>query len=1171
MHLLPRDLHSLDDSGAATDLGQTPADIVFLSFSDSELRLVARLHAQDGALPGLRCAPLAQLTHPYSVDLYLDTVARHAKLIVVRLLGGKEYWAYGVEQLEALARARNISLALVPGDTVEDLRLTQASTLHIETLTRIWRFFQDGGPENIRSFLGYASTLAGRPADWCESVTVANAGRFEAGRRFPYPHAEEAPRGAVSKHEGKENSSPTARPRPSRRPLRGLLRMRTLSAIAHKTALRATIVFYRSLYLADDTAPIVALADALSERGFAVDALYVASLKEPESEAFVAQALDAFAPDIILNATAFSARRDSGAVLDRADAPVLQVALATCMREAWENSARGANGADLAMNIVLPEVDGRIFTRAISFKETAERGAAELNEPRHAPDTSRIAFVADLAANWARLRRKPNSEKSLALILSDYPARRGRGGYAIGLDVEASVAEIVAALREADYSLDSQPSLRAEGEVIQCDNISAAKRPSLFSFERKNEECRPIIRALEDATHVIDIPVADYRAWLSDLPAEFVATISETWGAPHNDPSVIGDAFRFSCIVGGNLLIALQPDRGARTARYETYHDMQRPPRHAYVAFYLWLRHAWKIDALLHLGAHGTLEWLPGKSVMLSETCAPEAVLGPTPLIYPFIVNDPGEAAQAKRRTGAVTIGHLTPPLVEAGLFDAAAAIETLLDEYATAASLDPRRAKLIAGAILDEAERSGLAAECGVTRETDIAETLTRLDAWMCDLKEMRIGDGLHVFGRADDDPVRNACAASERRALIHALSGRFVEPGPAGAPSRGRADVIPTGRNLFCIDPRHAPTQTAYDIGRRAAHEIMTRHAQTHGEYPRHVMLDLWGSATIRTGGEDFAQALALLGVAPRWDAASARVIGFEILPQAKLDFPRVDVTLHVSGLFRDMFPGLIALFDDAVRAVAALDEDPAFNPLKEADGLTRIFGAAQGSYGLGVSDKIVRGEWLSRDDLASAYLQSGGHALDRAGESAPAMEAFSAQVARAEAHVHVQDMAEVDVLAGPAFADFEGGFAAANKMLGGDADFVHLDATRPENLRARPLRDEIARALRMRLANPRWLERQMRHGHRGGAEIAEGIDNLYAFAATSGLVSDAQFDLAFSATLGDDKVRAFLARENPRALEAVAHVFNEALRRALWRSQRNSVRDILSKVGGDHVAGL
>jgi len=673
------------------------------------------------------------------------------------------------------------------------------------------------------------------------------------------------------------------------------------------------------------------------------------------------------------------------------------------------------------------------------------------------------------------------------------------------------------------------------------------------------------MRELEEKAHAISFPLGDYLPLLSTLPASFVATVNDAWGAPQDDPAVVDGAFRFSCLEAGKLIIALQPDRGARTERYESYHDVQRPPRHAYIAYYLWLRHVRKIDALIHLGAHGTLEWLPGKSVMLSETCAPEAVLGPTPLIYPFIVNDPGEAAQAKRRTCAVTIGHLTPPLVDAELFDAAAKVETLLDEYATASALDARRAKLIAGAIIDEAERSGLAAECSVSREMDIAETLTRLDAWMCDLKDMRIGDGLHVFGRAEEnsdaDPARGACAHAERNALIAALAGRFVEPGPAGAPSRGRADVLPTGRNLYCIDPRHAPTQTAYDIGRRAAAEVMTRHAQLHGEFPRSIMLDLWGSATIRTGGEDFAQALALLGVAPRWDTASARVIGFEILPQARLEFPRVDVTLQVSGLFRDMFGNLIALFDDAVRAVAARDEDAEINPLKTADDLRRVFGAADGAYGIGVSDRALRGDWSDRDDLARAYLCAAGHAYDRAGESNEAVAAFSARVADADAHVHVQDMAEVDVLIGPAFADYEGGFAAANAMLGGDADLVHIDATRPERLRPRALKDEISRVLRMRLANPQWLQGQKRHGHRGAGEIAETIDNLYAFAATSGLVSDAQFDLAFDATLGDDATRDFLAMENPRALTAIARVFSEALARGLWKTQRNSVRGALS----------
>jgi cobaltochelatase CobN len=1087
MHLLARDLHGLDDAGAAVDLEQTPADIVFLSFSDSELGLLARVHDEDAASrPSLRCASLAQLKHPFSVDLYLDKVARHARLVVVRLLGGKEYWPYGVEQLAALSRAQGFTLAIVPGDGLDDPRLREASTLAPRDCARIWSFFQDGGAENMRALLGFVASLVGMPAPWRESARIESAGYCLAARRT-----------------------------------------------AGADARRALLVFYRSLFLADDYAPIIALADALSARGVAVEAAFVPSLKESASEAFLREAIGAFKPDVIVNTTAFSARGAKGAVLDLADAPVLQAALATSSREAWAASKRGANGADLAMNIVLPEVDGRVFTRAISFKAPAGALlASQFAQTRHTPEPSRIAFVAELAANWAGLRRKANHEKSLALILSDYPARRGRGGYAIGLDTQASVEAIVEALSAGDY------------------DVGETGPP------------RDLMRALEDSRRCARLPLDEYRRLFDELPREFANSVREAWGEPGQDLGCRDDAFHFSCFELGKLVIALQPDRGARAERRETYHDADAPPRHGYVAFYLWLRHRRAIDALIHLGTHGTLEWLPGKSAMLGEDCAPEAVLGPTPLIYPFIVNDPGEAAQAKRRACAVTIGHLTPPLEQAQLYDDAARIEQMLDEYANAAALDPRRAKLVAGAIMDEAERTGLGAECGVTRGAD---ALSKLDAWLCDMKEMRIGDGLHVFGRArDGDAMREACAKAEMSALLRALDGRFIEPGPAGAPSRGRVDVLPTGRNLFCIDPRHVPTRVAHDIGRRAASEVMTRHAQEHGDWPRAIMLDLWGSATIRTGGEDFAQALALLGVIPLWDNATARVIGFEIEPMAKRDFPRVDVTLHISGLFRDMFPGLIALFHDAASAVAALEEEADANPLTQfRDGpLDRIFGAAPGAYGLGLGERISRGCWTTREDLGAAFLDAGGHAYDRAGESAPARENFAARVAGADALVHAQDMAEVDVLAGPAFAEFEGGFAAANRALGGAAALVHLDATRPANLHARSLQDEIARVLRARVANPRWLEGQMRHGHRGASEIAEAIDNLFAFAALGDFVTDAQFDLAFAATIGDESVREFILAENPRAHEAIARAFNEALTRGLWRSRRNSVH-VLSEV--------
>ncbi len=546
----------------------------------------------------------------------------------------------------------------------------------------------------------------------------------------------------------------------------------------------------------------------------------------------------------------------------------------------------------------------------------------------------------------------------------------------------------------------------------------------------------------------------------------------------------------------------------------------------------------------------------------LDETCAPEALLGPTPCIYPFIVNNPGEAAQAKRRNAALTLGHLTPPLVAAGAHGAAIELEALFDEYAAAETLDPKRAKLIARALVARAQETGLATEAGV----DLAAgqgALVALDAWLCDIKEMRIRDGLHVWGRS------TACATAERDGLHAALAGRFVPGGPAGAPARGRTDVLPTGRNLYGTDPRAVPSRTAAETGRRAADAVAERYAQDHGDWPRAIVLDLWASATMRTAGEDFAQALAHLGVRPTWDAATTRVSGFEILPFAVLERPRVDVTLRISGLFRDIFPTQIALFDQAVAAVAALDEDDEINPLARArragTPAPRIFGAAPERYGIGLSNALDADSFAARDDLGRAYLAAASHAYGGATAAATASDDFAARVAAADAFVHVRDMDDADTLDAAANVEAEAGFAAAAEVLGRTPALYHLDAGDAERPKVRTQTEEIARVVRGRSANPRWIAGQMRHGHRGAAEIAETVDNLYAFAVMSDAVTSRQFDLLFAATCGEAEVRAFLAEANPDAARAIAARFRDAATRGLWTSRRNSDSAILADMLG------
>ncbi len=838
-------------------------------------------------------------------------------------------------------------------------------------------------------------------------------------------------------------------------------------------------------------------------------------------------------------------------MFDACDAPVFQVAVSLANEAQWRESSRGLAPSDLAMNVALPEVDGRLFAGAISFK------AAEppIRSLEYAPLLSRphaenILFAAQLAAAWARLRTTPAGEKKLAFVLSDYPGKGGRAGYAVGLDTFASLEKIAERLASEGFVLGDIPS-----------GADLAKRLT------------------GPASEFFDL--VRYREGLAQAPEEFVAAINARWGEPEDDPACQNGRFRFAAQKLGDSVVALQPDRGARDARKDEYHDIALPPRHAYVAFYMWLRESIGVSALVHVGAHGTLEWLPGKAVALSQNCAPRATLGALPVIYPFIVNNPGEAAQAKRRTSALALSHLTPPLVAAGAHGAVQDIEGLMDEFAEAQSLDLRRARRLAELILERARDTGLAEEAGLDKSLSEEEALTRLDAWLCDLKEMRVGDGLHVFGAAAE-PERLAalaalsgdsaqalerlkkCPQAEMDALVAALAGRRVAPGPGGAPARGRIDVLPTGRNLYAVDPRSVPTRTAWELGQRAADAFLTRYVQDHGEWPGSVVFDLWGSAAVRTGGEDLAQALALLGARPIWDHASNRVSGFEVLEIATLGRPRVDVTVRISGLFRDIFPEQIALYDSAVKAICARDEEGDDNPLAQAarreGSRSRVFGAAPGVYGTGVARRALTSE-DSRENLGAAYLEATGYAYD--GAQARETKEFGARVAASDAFVHVQDLPGQDVLDSDVFADHEGGFAAAAESVGANPSLYHLDATNPHNPKARTLAEEISKTLRARAANPLWIAGQMRHGFRGAAEIAESVDNLFAFAATTNAVADRHFDLLFDAVCGDATVRDFLVEANPQAAQAVAARFESALARGLWRTRRNSVAPWLSEM--------
>ncbi|WP_170438651.1 cobaltochelatase subunit CobN [Ruegeria arenilitoris] len=1097
MHVVFRESHGLEETETPTDLGQSPADLVVLSFSDSDLGAFAagwhRGGGPEGRMPSLRLANLTALKHPLSVDTYVEQTLEGAKGILIRLIGGVPYWSYGLQQVLALAQAKGIALAVLPADGREDTRLDDYSTLPVSTLRRLAHLCDTGGEVAAQAALAQMALAAG-----------LYAGPVMGAKTLPDCGAWCPDRGVIAPED----------------------------AFAGEGR-RIIVTFYRAYLTAADTAPVAALIREIRARGHQAVGLFAPSLKAPAAAEWLAENIPAMAPSAIINATSFSGKGASGtSPLDVAGVPVFQVALATSRRKAWAEAERGLSPADLAMHVVLPEVDGRITAGVASFKEPGKRDPhLEYSRFAHRPEPDRITAIVDRAMAWVDLAEKPKAQQVPALVLSTYPGKDWQMAHAVGLDALASAEAILSDLQGAGY--DTAPA-------------------------------EPLADTLLDAR--ISWPVSAYRAALAQLPEALRADLETVWGAPEDDPTCADGAFHFTALRRGKALVALQPERGSPELRDDEYHDLSRTPRHGYVAFYLWLRHGLGADALIHIGAHGTLEWLPGKSVALSAECWPEALIGDLPVIYPFIVNDPGEAAQAKRRIGAVTLGHIPPPMKQSSTPDRMVRLESLLDEFSNADGLDPKRRDRLQADIRDEAQAIGLEADLGLDQATSTAEAITRIDRFVCDIKESQFGDGLHVFGRAPQGASNfdaGPSARAERQALLDALAGKRIEAGPSGSPYRGRTDVLPTGRNLFTTDPRSVPTRAAYAQGVKLAEELVRRHLQEEGDYPKGLIVDLWGSATMRTAGEEFAMALHLLGVKPVWDPGSERVSGIEVLPITDLERPRLDVTLRVSGLFRDVFPTLSALFGQAVRALSERDEAPDWNPYAGHAPAARVYGPAPGSYGLNMTHLSETYTDAARAQAGQAWLDASAFAFE--GEHiAHDPDGITQRVAQADSFVHLQDLTETDLLLANDYATHEAGFAAAKKLTGGQAQLYHLDNTRPETPRARTLPEEISRVVHARAANPDWIAGMQRHGFRGAAEIAATLDHMASFAHLSGSVAPHLFDLYHDATLGNPEVDAFLQQANPQAHQAMQDRFRALLEAGLWNTRRNSIRADLEGLG-------
>ncbi|MFF0780281.1 cobaltochelatase subunit CobN [Streptomyces sp. NPDC003720] len=1185
--------------------------ILLLSTSDTDL-LSAR--AADGPV-AYRFANPARL-HLDDLPALLDGV----DLIVVRLLGGIRAWQDGLDLLLADGRP----VIVLTGEQAPDAQLMAASTVPVGIAAEAHAYLAHGGPANLEQLARFLS----------DTVLLTGHG-FEAPAPAPTwgPLQRSAPSG--------EPNFPTV-----------------------------AVLYYRAHHMSGNTAFVHTLCDAIEEAGGRPLPLYVASLRAPESDLIAElRAADAIVTTVLAAGGTKPAEASAGGddeswdagALTSLDVAILQALCLTGSRTTWEENDEGVSPLDAASQIAVPEFDGRLITVPFSFKEIDADGL-----PAYVADPERAARVAGIAVRHARLRHIPPARKRLALVLSAYPTKHSRIGNAVGLDTPASAVALLRRLRDEGYDFGSDTHIPGLASGDGDELIRALIEAGGHDQDWLTEE--------QLARNPVRIPAADYRRWFATLPKELRTAVEEHWGpAPgemfvdrsrNREGDIVLAALRF-----GNLLILIQPPRGFGENPIAIYHDPDLPPSHHYLAAYRWIaapqtEGGFGADAMIHLGKHGNLEWLPGKNAGLSAACAPDAALGDLPLIYPFLVNDPGEGTQAKRRVHATLVDHLVPPMARADSYGDIARLEQLLDEYAQISSMDPAKLPAIRAQIWTLIQAAKLDHDLGLDDRPDddgFDDFLLHVDGWLCEVKDAQIRDGLHVLGApptgadrvnlvlailrarqiwggakvlpglrealgldesaatrtsadaaeeqaralvqamedADWDPAavptehgeqvravldfaarevvpRLAATTAELDHTVHALAGGFVPAGPSGSPLRGLVNVLPTGRNFYSVDPKAVPSRLAWETGQALAGSLLERYRTDNGDWPTSVGLSLWGTSAMRTAGDDVAEALALLGIRPVWDDASRRVTGLEPIPYEELGRPRIDVTLRISGFFRDAFPHTIGLLDDAVRLAASLDEPAETNHVRthvqadlaahgdERRATTRIFGSRPGTYGAGLLQLIDSRDWRTDADLAEVYTVWGGYAYGRELDGRPAREEMETAYKRIAVAAKNTDTREHDIADSDDYFQYHGGMVATVRALRGTAPEAYIgDSTRPETVRTRTLVEETSRVFRARVVNPKWIEAMRRHGYKGAFELAATVDYLFGYDATTGVVADWMYDKLTETYVLDPVNREFLQQANPWALHGIAERLLEAESRGMWAKPDPAVLDELRQV--------
>ena len=1174
--------------------------IVLLSTSDTDL-LSARA---SGA--GYRLANPARLAVEDLPSLLDDATA-----VVVRLLGGRQAWPDGLDA----AAAQGVPMIVLGGEATPDAELMALSTVAGGVVAEAHAYLAHGGPENLRQLARFLS----------DAITLTGMG-------FDPP-------------------APT--------PTWGILERPDATKAKDTDAPVVGILYYRAHHVAGNTGFVHALADAVQEAGGRPLPVFCSSLRTAEPEMIDAlRAADVIVVTVLaagglVPATAGAGGADENwdvGALASLDVPILQGLCLTSSRDQWAGSDQGLTPLDAATQVAIPEFDGRLITVPFSFKEVGPDGLTS-----YVTDPERTARVAGIAVKHARLRHVPAQERRIVIMLSAYPTKHARIGNAVGLDSPASVVRLLTAMAEAGYDIGAEKELpgvtEGDGDALIHAIIAAGGQDENWLTEEQL------------AGNPVRISTADYRAWFATLDADLQDKVITHWGPPPGDLFVDktqdpDGEIVLAALRAGHVVVMVQPPRGFGSNPVAIYHDPDLPPSHHYLAAYHWLRDQFAAHAVVHVGKHGNLEWLPGKTSGLSAGCAADAAIGDIPLVYPFLVNDPGEGTQAKRRAHATLIGHLVPPMARAESYGDIARLEQLMDEHAQIAALDPAKLPAIRAQIWTLIQAAKLDHDLGLDdrpHDAEFDDFLLHVDGWLCEIKDAQIRDGLHVLGaapagqarvdlvlailrarqmwggqaqalpglrealghveregdRTDTDAVEARARAlieamehagwdpaavpgvvtaelkSENRAVtdvltfaatevvprlaattdeiartLHALDGGFVPAGPSGSPLRGLVNVLPTGRNFYSVDPRAVPSRLAWETGQAMADSLLERYLADTGTYPDSVGLSVWGTASMRTSGDDVAEVLALLGVRPVWDEASRRMTGLEPIPRDELGRPRIDVTVRISGFFRDAFPHVVTALDDAVRLVAGLDEPDDANFVRahakadlEAHGderraTTRIFGSRPGAYGAGLLPVIDARNWRDDADLAEVYAVWGGFAYGRGLDGKPARDDMERAYRRIAVAAHNTDTLEHDIADSDDYFQYHGGMIATVRALTGRAPRAYIgDSTRPDTVRTRSLAEETARVFRARVVNPRWIEAMKRHGYKGAFELAATVDYLFGYDATAGVVEDWMYEKLAQTYVRDPQMREFFGRSNPWALHGIAERLLEAADRKLW----------------------